>query len=1268
MSSWRVVFFLWAGIAAGFLTSAETAQGEAARLASLNSQVLQHFRGGNYKEAAALAERALAEAKSGAGENHPDTIKAMIQLGHALIADERSSDAGAQFSRALEIAQTALPADSLLLADALDGAGVASNPEGSPFGGLQHLSEIEALAKRSLAIREKNVKADPVAYLDIIQQMSSTAWLSSKGEEGERQLARAIGIAREQLGYGHPVVAGLLWKMGEITKYRSQTDNPAAYANDAQKGIFGSLDSLKEMMDAAKDPNGLNSDMFDEFSRELKKKIEQGSQYEKPSLAILDRLLKAGEIDSATPVTTPPFIAALSQLAADYQSKRRFADAERVHMIIRDMRPQTVNARYVFALKETWTKGMSGLLDVYQAQGRPTEFDKIAELMSAQYDAYIAKDPKKAGGVRVLGPNINDKLAQEYEQRGDFARAERFWTKEVAQLEASGDKKALADKLGGGSFMFQRDDALDGLAGFYERQKRWAEAEAAIKRAIAVRTEFRGAKHSEVAELNRQLALFRERRAGILPKEPYSTPRVVIPDPEEEEEKEEGAPPCDDEALLKSLDTPPGKVPYAEMGRETLPPGCTTKDVSRVGMEAWSKQAAKSETAVLFHSFRASEAYRKGDWKAAVEALVLASEKDFAERLSGKPSQALSMLWMDSELRPVPLPLMLVKAASRLAETAPASTAELLGTTFAAAQRSQLLSAAAALGQMTARQANGNTTLAMLVRERDALATEWSRLDQQAKQAVLQMTQRVKSNASATDRARMDEIPVRIAAIDKTLAQDFPDYVALAQPQPLSVAQVQSYLKPDEALVLLAATPRLGSSFHDEEAEAKLPKRLREGTAPAESFVWVVTKGDARWVKADLKGNLAQEIFTIRCGLDDAYWEGEARLRRRCEAVLRVQRTPGQKPPFHIHRAHALYRALFGQVEDLIKGKRLLIAPTGPYTVLPFQVLVTAQPGKTIPADAAPTDPAAYDGVAWLGTRQSLTVLPSVASLKALREHRRTPTAKRAFIGFGNPLLTGRPEIASHRQRAALVSEGLTCRRTAPAARQYLAMERPPSADSLLIRGRLADVSVLRQQLPLPETADELCTVAAKLGASEDDVLLGGRMTEATIKALSLRGALRNYRVLHFATHGLVASETEAFAKGEAEPALMFTPPQAASDTDDGLLTASEITQLELDADWVIMSACSTAAGESSESEALSGLARAFFYAGARSLLVSHWAVDSDAAVSITTGAFGALASSPGIGKGEALRRSLVALQKKGGANQHPATWAPFSLVGGEAD
>ena len=76
----------------------------------------------------------------------------------------------------------------------------------------------------------------------------------------------------------------------------------------------------------------------------------------------------------------------------------------------------------------------------------------------------------------------------------------------------------------------------------------------------------------------------------------------------------------------------------------------------------------------------------------------------------------------------------------------------------------------------------------------------------------------------------------------------------------------------------------------------------------------------------------------------------------------------------------------------------------------------------------------------------------------------------------------------------------------------------------------------------------------------------------------------------------------------------MFSPPETATELDDGLLTASEVAQLDLDADWVVMSACNTAAGASKSAQALSGLARAFFYAGARALMVSHWAVNSEAA------------------------------------------------------
>jgi len=112
-------------------------------------------------------------------------------------------------------------------------------------------------------------------------------------------------------------------------------------------------------------------------------------------------------------------------------------------------------------------------------------------------------------------------------------------------------------------------------------------------------------------------------------------------------------------------------------------------------------------------------------------------------------------------------------------------------------------------------------------------------------------------------------------------------------------------------------------------------------------------------------------------------------------------------------------------------------------------------------------------------------------------------------------------------------------------------------------------------------------------------------------------------------------------------------------------LTASEVTKLKLNADWVVLSACNTAAGGAQNAEALSGLARAFFYAGARALLVSHWQVDSDAAVKLTTGAFTALKTNPAAGGAGALQQAMTAMIKNGRDNEaHPSNWGPFSLVG----
>jgi CHAT domain-containing protein len=159
---------------------------------------------------------------------------------------------------------------------------------------------------------------------------------------------------------------------------------------------------------------------------------------------------------------------------------------------------------------------------------------------------------------------------------------------------------------------------------------------------------------------------------------------------------------------------------------------------------------------------------------------------------------------------------------------------------------------------------------------------------------------------------------------------------------------------------------------------------------------------------------------------------------------------------------------------------------------------------------------------------------------------------------------------------------------------------------------------------------------------------------------------LDRYRIVYFATHGLVAGEVEKFAKVKAEPALVLTILENPTEFDQGLLTGTEVAQLKLNADWVVLSACNTAAEGSPGAEALSGLARAFFYAGARSLVVSHWEVDSEATVELMTGMFQASARNPQLSHAEALRESMLSMisHAQFDDDAHPRIWAPFVVVG----
>jgi CHAT domain-containing protein len=318
---------------------------------------------------------------------------------------------------------------------------------------------------------------------------------------------------------------------------------------------------------------------------------------------------------------------------------------------------------------------------------------------------------------------------------------------------------------------------------------------------------------------------------------------------------------------------------------------------------------------------------------------------------------------------------------------------------------------------------------------------------------------------------------------------------------------------------------------------------------------------------------------------------------------------------------------------------------------LPFQLLVTRTP------DPALEGTEALRRASWLVRDHAVSTLPSVASLRALRATAsEAPEGTKSFLGVGDPIIGNAGEMACAETPEAIQVAALG---------QGAAPDRPSPSRSLLRSAAgssiaVADVNAVRALARLPDTRCELERIAASVGGG--DLLLGETATEARIKAMDEAGALQDFRVISFATHGLTAGSI-----GGSEPALVLTPPVSGTPHDDGLLTASEIAALRLNADWVILSACDTASGQKPGGENLSGLARAFFYAGSRTLLVSHWPVVSSAAVRITTGTLERMHGERATGRAEAMRQATLAILDDPSSSLQevdPRYWAPFSLVG----
>jgi len=332
--------------------------------------------------------------------------------------------------------------------------------------------------------------------------------------------------------------------------------------------------------------------------------------------------------------------------------------------------------------------------------------------------------------------------------------------------------------------------------------------------------------------------------------------------------------------------------------------------------------------------------------------------------------------------------------------------------------------------------------------------------------------------------------------------------------------------------------------------------------------------------------------------------------------------TLGHLPDFSLKNSYALYHDLFSPIEGNLGGiHHLLVIPGAALSSLPLALLVSEPP-------TADRD---YTHAAWLVRRYAISEIPSPRALLSLQsEAMHHAPAPRAFLALGDPEFRGAGGAAGAKALSDLTS---SCREAGP-----------------------APGDMLRALPPLPATAAEVQTVGARIGGSGDTILLGAQATEANLRAQTLD----QYAVVYFATHGILPGEMHC----QGEPALALSPPSSAatSTNTDGLLAASEIAQMRFNADLVVLSACNTA--ESTDGMgggALQGLSDAFFAAGARAVLASHWEVPSAATETLMTGLFDRANRARGLA--EALRQSQLSLIAKD-STSHPFNWAAFTIIG----
>jgi CHAT domain-containing protein len=534
--------------------------------------------------------------------------------------------------------------------------------------------------------------------------------------------------------------------------------------------------------------------------------------------------------------------------------------------------------------------------------------------------------------------------------------------------------------------------------------------------------------------------------------------------------------------------------------------------------------------------------------------------------------------------------------------------------TFALADAVRGQSVQRALSESSARNVAKDPALAELVRNEQDLGKQIN-AGLGALNNALASDERDDSVIKAT-KASIDRLRADRRKVGDEISKRFPRYAELIDPQPPSVEQIKEALMPGESML----------SFY---------------FGRDKSFVWAVPK----------EGTVVFAAVNATAG------EIQSKVNKLRESLEPQAALIADIPPFDLALAYDIYSLLLKPVEaGWRNSKSLIVVTNGALGLLPLSLLPTA------PATVTSEDDPLFSGyrtVPWLVRTHAVSMIPSSAALRTLRNLPPGKPDRTELIAFGDPVFsveqkeefgqTGQLPEPTRLADASATTRGLSLKRRSS-----------PKLDGI-------DSAQLAMLPRLPDTAEELRSIALALQADPAKVLhLGKQANERVVKTTDLSG----FKVLAFATHGLVPGELD----GLNQPALALSAPAAAGVDGDGLLTMEEILSLKLDADWVLLSACNTGAASGAGAEAASGLGRAFFYAGTRAILVTNWSVHSQSAMGLVTDLFRRQAADPKLTRSEGLRQAMIALMDGPGyvgadgktefAYAHPLFWAPYSIIG----